>query len=60
MRIDHLLVSQLLLEQPTAGGVGGGWEVERADIIGRGADRVDFLGSDHCPMVLELRRVCVQ
>ena len=28
--------------------------VARADIVGMGADRLGFFGSDHCPMVLEL------
>ena len=28
--------------------------IKRADIIGEGADRHKFFGSDHCAMVLEL------
>ena len=48
MRIDHLLISRLLLEgSPRV-------SVLRAEICGRGAARIGFLGSDHCPMLLEL------
>lgn len=88
MRIDHLLVSNLLLgaEPDEASGVDPTYgrpssstpffaglrersilcmyacrvpqeaalRVTRADIIGTGADRIGFFGSDHCPMVLEL------
>ncbi|GBG30656.1 DNA-apurinic or apyrimidinic site lyase [Hondaea fermentalgiana] len=45
MRIDHFLVSRSLLER-----------VRRADICGRGLSAQDpsFLGSDHCPILLEL------
>ena len=53
MRIDHLLVSQLLL-QPME--TRPRWRVVRADIVGSGADRRNFFGSDHCPMVLALER----
>ena len=53
MRIDHLLVSELLL-QPRDGQ--SAWRVKRAAIHGHGFMREGFFGSDHCPMVLELER----
>ena len=43
MRIDHFLVSTMLFDR-----------VRRCDILGHGRDRVGFMGSDHCPVVLEL------
>ena len=43
MRIDHFLLSTTLFGR-----------VRRCDIMGRGRDRVGFMGSDHCPVVLEL------
>ena len=68
MRIDHLLVSKLLTQQPpeemapaeqreleTAAATSC-FEVKisAADILGNGAERQGFLGSDHCPMLLVL------
>jgi exonuclease III len=56
MRIDHLLLSTLLLDQATAAAqVPWRCRVRRAEIVGYGADRHDFFGSDHCPMLLELQ-----
>ena len=43
MRIDFTLISGPLVSR-----------VERADILGVGADRVGFLGSDHSPILLEI------
>ena len=43
MRIDHFLVSTTLFER-----------VRRCDILGYGRDRTGFMGSDHCPVVLEV------
>ena len=66
MRIDHLLVSKLLTKQPEAGpaeqpepaaaAATSCFEVKisAADILGNGAERQGFLGSDHCPMLLVL------
>eukprot|EP01049_Picozoa_sp_SAG25_P028074 SAG25_NODE_15034_length_186_cov_53.908046_1_plen_48_part_01 len=48
MRIDHLLLSTLLLDQATAAAqVPWRCRVRRAEIVGYGADRHDFFGSDH-------------
>ena len=44
MRIDYTLVSASLVPR-----------VVRAEILGSGFDRHGFLGSDHCPVLLELR-----
>ena len=43
MRIDHALLSAALVPR-----------VQRCDILGRGRDRLGFLGSDHSPIVLAL------
>jgi hypothetical protein len=44
MRIDHALVSSTLLDR-----------VARAEILGRGSQREGFMGSDHCPLLVEIR-----
>ena len=44
MRIDYTLVSQSLVDR-----------VERAEILGFGEYQENFIGSDHCPILLELR-----
>jgi hypothetical protein len=46
MRIDHALVSSALVDR-----------VGRAEILGRGSRREGFMGSDHCPLLLEIRPV---
>mmetsp|Transcript_218 Transcript_218/g.538 ORF Transcript_218/g.538 Transcript_218/m.538 type:complete len:377 (-) Transcript_218:1291-2421(-) len=43
MRIDHALVSRCLLPR-----------AKSVQILGYGADRTNFLGSDHCPILLQL------
>ena len=43
MRIDYTLVDKRLVEN-----------VKRSEILGRGKDRHGFLGSDHCPILIEL------
>mmetsp|Transcript_3665 Transcript_3665/g.10958 ORF Transcript_3665/g.10958 Transcript_3665/m.10958 type:complete len:382 (+) Transcript_3665:155-1300(+) len=43
MRIDHAIVSRSLLGR-----------VERAEIVGKGAFRYGFMGSDHSPVVVTL------
>jgi len=43
MRIDYLLVAHNLADR-----------VESADVLGSGNDRDGFLGSDHCPLLLQL------
>lgn len=43
MRIDYTLISESLVPR-----------VVRAEILGRGFNRTGFLGSDHCPILLEL------
>lgn len=45
MRIDYALVAEELLPR-----------AEEASILGRGADRIGFMGSDHCPICLVLRK----
>lgn len=45
MRIDHCIVSRAL--QP---------RVQAVEITGHGTDRIGFMGSDHCPVVLRLRK----
>mgnify|MGYP003972877373 CR=1 FL=1 len=45
MRIDYTLVSPGLVDR-----------VVRADILGSGTRRDGFMGSDHCPIILELMR----
>jgi len=52
MRIDYLLVSRSMLEE--GGREGGQHRVVRATHLGRGVYRAEFLGSDHCPILLEL------
>lgn len=49
MRIDYTLVSESLL------GEEGGLEIARAEVLGRGIDMKGFHGSDHCPILLELK-----
>ena len=44
MRIDYTLISEALVPR-----------VKRAEILGSGYDRQGFLGSDHAPILLELR-----
>ncbi len=46
MRIDHALVSKELYMKST---------VVRAYALGRGASMDGFMGSDHCPVLLELK-----
>lgn len=41
MRIDHCIVSEALLES-----------IDSVKITGHGFDRIGFLGSDHCPVVI--------
>lgn len=48
MRIDYSLVSSSLLEGDSA------MRIRRAEVLGRGIEREGFLGSDHCPILLEL------
>lgn len=48
MRIDYSLVSSSLLEGDSA------MRITRAEVLGRGIEREGFLGSDHCPILLEL------
>merc|ERR1711879_807091 len=43
-RLDYHLLSHALSER-----------LLRCEILGRGAERDGFLGSDHCPVLLELR-----
>ena len=43
MRIDYTLVSASLASR-----------IVRAEILGSGYERDGFLGSDHCPVLLEL------
>ena len=43
MRIDYVLV-----ERPLA------TRVQSATVCGRGAERAGFLGSDHCPLLVQL------
>ena len=43
MRIDYVCV-----ESPLAAAV------RRAEVLGSGAEREGFLGSDHCPLLVEL------
>ena len=43
-RLDYHLVSEQLMPH-----------VERCEILGHGAERTGFLGSDHCPVLLVLR-----
>eukprot|EP00411_Alexandrium_monilatum_P033870 CAMPEP_0175341468 /NCGR_PEP_ID=MMETSP0095-20121207/6354_1 /TAXON_ID=311494 /ORGANISM="Alexandrium monilatum, Strain CCMP3105" /LENGTH=403 /DNA_ID=CAMNT_0016638879 /DNA_START=17 /DNA_END=1225 /DNA_ORIENTATION=+ len=43
-RLDYFLVSEALVSQ-----------VVRCEILGRGVTRLGFLGSDHCPVLLELK-----
>lgn len=43
MRIDHALVAESLLSS-----------VQACEILGRGADRIGFMGSDHSPLKLVL------
>jgi exonuclease III len=44
MRIDHFVGSQSFAER-----------VEDARILGTGAERNGFLGSDHCPVILKIK-----
>ena len=46
MRIDYVLV-----EEPLAP------RVSKASVVGKGPDRLGFLGSDHCPLVVTLSPV---
>jgi exonuclease III len=48
MRIDYICLREELLDP-------GAYTVTREEIMGRGAERKGFLGSDHCPLLLELR-----
>ena len=43
MRIDYVLVARALTPR-----------VESADVLGSGNERDGFLGSDHCPLLLQL------
>ena len=43
MRIDYVLVHEALAHR-----------VRRAVVLGSGAERSGFLGSDHCPLLVEL------
>ena len=43
MRIDYVMLDEALLPR-----------VRRATVIGRGPERDGFLGSDHCPLIVEL------
>lgn len=43
MRIDYVLLSSSLLPRAA-----------RAEVLGRGKERSGFLGSDHCPLLVEL------
>jgi len=52
MRIDYLLVRRAMLEG--GGREGGRHRVVRATHLGKGIYRNGFLGSDHCPILLEL------
>ena len=70
MRIAHLLVSACLLTKQPPEATRGPAEqpepepaaatrcfevkISAADILGNGAERQGFLGSDHCPMLLVL------
>ena len=44
MRIDYWLVSADLYDQ-----------VETVEICGKGKKRDDFMGSDHCPLLLKMK-----
>ncbi len=46
MRIDYTIVSRDLLEMV---------RIVRAVVLGRGIDMKNFYGSDHCPILLELK-----
>ena len=46
MRIDHALVPREMYSSAA---------VVRAEALGRGASMTGFMGSDHCPVLLELR-----
>ena len=48
MRIDYTLVSSKLLST--------GYHIAEVKILGRGIEREDFFGSDHCPILLRLGR----
>ena len=43
MRIDYMLIHESLRHR-----------IKRSEVLGSSADRIDFLGSDHCPILLEL------
>lgn len=43
MRIDHCIVSKSFCSR-----------VESVEISGHGVDRIGFLGSDHCPLVVRV------
>lgn len=47
MRIDYSLASQSLLQD---------FAIAEAEVLGRGRERVGFLGSDHCPILLVLEK----
>jgi AP endonuclease 1 len=46
MRIDHFIGSEALAEH-----------TEDVKIMGHGGDRIGFIGSDHCPMILYLKQI---
>lgn len=46
MRIDHALVSSTLVDR-----------VIKVEILGHGSQREGFMGSDHCPLLIELRPI---
>lgn len=51
MRIDYTIISSSLLAPPH------NFQIKRAEVLGHGAERTGFFGSDHCPVLLELERV---
>ena len=49
MRIDYVLVARQLAPR-----------IGRAEVLGRGAERTGFIGSDHCPLLVEIREPSAQ
>ena len=44
-RLDYFLVEENMIDE----------RLKHCEILGHGADRQGFLGSDHCPVQLDLR-----